>query len=69
MSRDFQNDFLVHALKALSPQQQKRVGLALDCAIAFGALEAQQGNDSLKDGPELQKAYREKCARLQSGRY
>lgn len=69
MSRNFQQDFCIHAIKGLTPLQASRVGLALDCAIAFGALESSQGNESLKDGPELQAAYREKCKRLQSGRY
>jgi hypothetical protein len=69
MSRAFRTDFLIPALKGLSPLQQKRVGLALDCAIAFGALEAQQGNESLKDGPELRSQYHLNTKRLQSGQY
>lgn len=69
MTRDHINDFVMPALKGLSPLQQKRIGLALDCAVAFGALEAQDGNQSLKAGHTLTSAYTEKCARLQSGRY
>lgn len=65
--RNFQTDFLAPALKNLSPLTQKRIALALDCAIAFGALEAQQGNESLKVGPELERAYAEKVSRLQRG--
>lgn len=69
VSRNFQADFLMPALKGMSPLQQQRIALALDCAIAFGALEAQQGNESLQDNEALRAAYLEKTVRLQSGRY
>jgi hypothetical protein len=64
MSRDFATDFCIHAIKDLSPQQAARVGLALDCAILFGVLEARAGNESLQ-GPALDRLYLEKIARLQ----
>jgi hypothetical protein len=62
--RDFQKDFCAPAIAGLSRKQALRVGIALDCAIAFGALEAQQGNESLKDSPQLEAAYWDKVMRL-----
>ena len=65
MSRDFRTDFLAPAISGLSKSDMTRVALALDCAIAFGALEARDGNESLS-GPAdaLQAEYLRKVARL-----
>jgi hypothetical protein len=66
--RDFTTDFLTPALewhRALSPEAwRNQVGLALDCAIAFGALEGQTTNSSLKLSAELEGLYWEKVDRL-----
>lgn len=62
--RDFQRDFCAPAIAGLSKKDAIRVAIALDAAIAFGALEAQDGNESLKMGPELIATYWQKVMRL-----
>lgn len=57
MERDFQKDFLMPALRGLSHKQQKRVAIALDTAIVFGALEHADGNESLQDQVQVQAKY------------
>lgn len=68
MKRNF-HDFLVPALAGLDAPAAARVALALDCAIAFGALESHDDNASLKAGGELERVYAEKIARLKAGQY
>lgn len=47
--RDFQTDFCLPAISGLSRRDAQRVGKALDAAIAFGALEHANDNESLQD--------------------
>ncbi len=74
--RDFQRDFLVPCLELArrngmslsTPETMISVSqvlpLALDCAIAFGALEGQTTNASLKLSNELESLYWDKVQRL-----
>lgn len=62
--RNFQVDFLAPALTGLGSQAASRVGMALDCAIVFGALEGQRGNESLKDNESLERGYWRKVEQL-----
>jgi hypothetical protein len=62
--RDFQADFCLPAIKGLNRKEAARVGLALDCAIAFGVLEYAEGNTSLQDLRAVRELYAEKVARL-----
>lgn len=62
--RNFQTDFCAPAIAGLSKRDATRVAIALDAAIAFGALEAHGGNESLRAGPELEAAYWQKVLRL-----
>ncbi len=64
MTRDFQKDFAAPAIRGLNPDAAKRVALALDIAIAFGALERAQGNKSLSNIDLIEQQYAEKVARL-----
>ena len=48
-SRDFQIDFCLPAIKGLKRTDALRVGKSLDAAIAFGALEHANDNESLQD--------------------
>jgi len=64
-TRNFQQDFLAPALNALGQQNREAIALALDCAIAFGALEGQTANSSLKLSWELESLYWDKVQRLQ----
>lgn len=66
MSRDFQVDFLMPALRGLTREQQARIAVALDCAIAFGALEHAEGNSSLQSMDIVATEYDKKVARLRS---
>jgi len=65
--RQFQTDFLGPAIVGLTPDQAVRVARAMDCAIAFGALESLEGNTFLgtpsKD--DLVRGYWFKVAQLQ----
>lgn len=67
--RDFQKDFLTPALNGLDDGYRTQVSIALDCAIAFGALEAQTGNESLKLSDALENEYWNKVARLKQAAY
>jgi hypothetical protein len=62
--RDFRTDFCLPAMSGLTAAQCVKIGLALDCAIAYGALEMLDGNESLLDPPALAAAYADKVARL-----
>jgi hypothetical protein len=68
--RNFGSDFLLPFMdiaraNGLSQQAQTvALPLVLDCAIAFGALEGQTTNDSLKLSAELEAVYWDKVARL-----
>jgi hypothetical protein len=54
-------------MEGLTVTQAQRVGVALDVAILYGALERLQGNASLSGSmKELQRAYDLKVQRLQS---
>lgn len=64
LSRDFQKDFCAPAIAGLSRKEANRVGLALDCAIAFGILEYLDGNESLRDRTVIEAAYWDKVMRL-----
>jgi hypothetical protein len=48
MERDFAQDFLIYAIAGMDRKTAARVACAMDCAIAFGALEYRDGNESLK---------------------
>lgn len=48
-SRDFTKDFCTPAITGLRRRDALRVGKALDAAIAFGALEHANDNESLQD--------------------
>lgn len=62
--RNFQKDFVMPAIAGLSHKEANRIGLALDCAIAFGALEHASGNESLQNQQQLEAAYWDKVMRL-----
>jgi hypothetical protein len=62
--RNFQEDFCRPAMAGLTKKQANRVGIALDCAIAFGILEYITGNESLQDRAQLEAAYWDKVMRL-----
>lgn len=67
--RSFQNDFLIPVLNGVEHvidplTLHTRIGLALDCAVAFGALEAQDGNESLQLSQTLEDAYWTKVQQL-----
>lgn len=64
--RNFMLDFAALAIAPFRDLEAQRLGLALDCAVAFGALEAQTGNESLKLSPQLEQAYWEKVGRLKA---
>lgn len=66
-SRNFALDFLMPALQGLSPVQARRVALALDTAIWFGALEHANGNDSLISLRALETRYWDNVRRLRDG--
>jgi hypothetical protein len=67
-ARDFKQDFLTPAMqwsKASSPEQMCRIiAVALDCAIAYGALEGQTTNPSLKLSAQLEAMYWDKVSQL-----
>lgn len=63
--RDFINDFLNPAVAGLKPNDQRRVAVALDAAIAFGALECHDGNASLLDKGAVAAKYENNVALLQ----
>lgn len=63
-TRHFQTDFCLPALRGLDLESAARVALALDIAIAFGALEYAEGNPSLQDLPMLRALYAGKVDRL-----
>lgn len=67
-ARSFQVDFLKPALLGLKSHQAQRVAIALDAAIAFGALEHAQGNDSLQDLAAVEAKYWDNVGRLAKGR-
>lgn len=52
-----------HAIKGLKKKDAIRVALALDCAIAFGALSAHK-NESLMNKQAVEFSYQEKLSRL-----
>lgn len=62
--RNFQADFLMPALLGLPKQHIQRVAIALDAAIAFGALEQAQGNGSLQDLAAVEAKYWDNVRRL-----
>jgi hypothetical protein len=65
MARNFHADFLMPAIKDLNnPMLAQKIAIALDCAIAFGALERADGNPSLQDVDVLNAQYAEKVQRL-----
>lgn len=63
-NRDFTRDFLVPALQGLSGKQKIKIAIALDAAIAFGALEYVEGNDSFKDTAAVEVKYWDNVLRL-----
>ncbi len=62
--RNFQTDFLAPALKGLSKREAIKMSIALDAAIAFGALEHASGNESLQDLTLVTTKYWDNVARL-----
>lgn len=66
--RNFVTDFLVPACAPfpVGTVGRQQIGLALDCAIAFGALEAQTGNKSLALSNELEQKYWQNVQRLKA---
>jgi hypothetical protein len=66
-ARNFHADFLMPAIKDLNnPMLAQRMAVALDCAIAFGALERAAGNPSLQDIATLEAEYDKKVSRLKA---
>lgn len=63
---NFQTDFCLLAIQGLSVADARRVALALDCAIAFGAAEVHAGNMTLADVEAVRRMYAEKVARLKT---
>lgn len=58
--------FTAFAMQGLSIQQARRVRIALDCAIVFGAYQARTGNESLTVPlGELNDAFADKMDRLE----
>lgn len=55
--RNFHRDFLQPAITGLKRTDALRVAKALDAAIAFGALEHAQGNESLQDARAVEARY------------
>lgn len=66
-ARDFRTDFLLPAISGLSRRHAARVAMALDAAIAFGALEHADGNESLQCRELVEAKYRDNVARLGKG--
>lgn len=66
MKRDFAEDFLLPAVNHLPSADKTRIAIALDCAVAFGALELLDGNESLMDQAALEKKYAENVKRLKA---
>ncbi len=69
--RDFQQDFLIPAsnfcrTRGLPGRHLDGLALALDIAIAYGALEALTGNESMQDLTALDRAYWQKVERLRA---
>lgn len=65
--RNFHADFLMHAIKDLdNPVLSRRIAVALDTAILFGALERAEGNTSLQDIQVMTAAYKDKVKMLKS---
>lgn len=63
--RDF-TEFVSNAVRGLSNQDAARVAKALDCAIAFGALEYAEGNESLQDTGLVARVYEQKLSALKA---
>jgi hypothetical protein len=61
---NFQDEFVKPALKGLPMEHIARIGLALDCAVMFGALEKMRGNVSLSDQRLVEERYKIKVAQL-----
>ena len=66
MARDFRYDFLIPALRDLSPEQGRQVAIALDAAICFGVLEAMDGSESLQNRALVEAKYADNVARLKA---
>lgn len=62
--REFVADFCGPAIKGLKPRDAQRVAIALDAAIAFGALEYVEGNESLQNMQEVSAKYWDNVMRL-----
>jgi hypothetical protein len=63
-SRNFQQDFVSPVLSLILPGSEIAVGLAMDCAIVFGALEAREKGDSFGSVAMLEQTYAAKVERL-----
>lgn len=57
-------EFTALAVQGLTPEQAERVGVALDCAVAFGALEFMDNNSSLQNYGVVREAFDQKLERL-----
>lgn len=59
-------DFLTPAIRGLSESQQRRIAVAMDCAIAFGAMQHADGNESLQDRAAVQAKYNDNLKKLRT---
>lgn len=66
-TRNFMLDFLGPAITGLNKKETRRVTIALDAAIAYGALEHAGGNESLQNLDTVEAKYWDNVRRLQSG--
>ena len=66
MPRDFRSDFVEPAVRGLDPMTAQKVGIALDCAIAFGCLAALDGEAGFThtDSAQVSLLYKENVRRL-----
>jgi hypothetical protein len=55
--RNFHLDFMLPALEGLSKTNLRRIAIALDAAMAFGALECIDGNTFLTDRAAMEARY------------
>lgn len=65
--RNFTTDFLLPALDGLTREQMRRVAVALDTAVLYGALEHAHGNDPLTDLRTIESRYWDNVQRLRTG--
>lgn len=64
MARNFAQDFVIRVIVGMDRDTGARVAVAMDCAIAYGALEYRDGNESLRALTD--KDYEDKIKRLKS---